>query len=100
MEVQINTTMKLTLAAAAAVGLGVIAAPALRAQQPPSAAAPTGPGMDHQGMMGGDRGGMMGDMSKMMEECNRMMQSMNAQPGSGRPDQPRETPPANPGGRG
>lgn len=51
--------------------------------------------MDHGGMAGGDMGGMMkmmGQMSQMMEQCSRMMQSMNAKPGPGRSDQPRESP--------
>lgn len=95
--------MTLSLAGAA-LGLAVAASPALYAQDRPGGGAPQTPGvMDHGGMAGGDMGGMMkmmGQMSQMMEQCSRMMQSMNSQPAPGRSDQPRETPPANPGSRG
>ena len=87
--------------AAAVLGAAVAASPALRAQDRPAAPQPQSPGMmEHGGMMGGDMGGMMkmmGQMSQMMEQCSRMMQSMNARPAPGGSDQPRETPPANPG---
>lgn len=81
----------------AALALAVTASPSLRAQDRPGGAAPQSHGMMGQGgVMGGDMGGMM----NMMEQCSRMMQSMNMQPAPGRSDQPRETPPVNPGGRG
>jgi len=67
--------------AAAALGLGIMAAGIAFAQQttPAPAQPPAGDGaMDHRGMMqGGDTMPMMENMSKMMEQMSKMMESCN-----------------------
>jgi hypothetical protein len=84
-----------TLLAASTLIAGLVAAPALYAQDDPAAAQPpmAGPGMVGQGgMMQGGQGmmgmmGMMGQMSGMMETCNDMMKGMMANRDSERPNE-------------
>lgn len=71
---------------------GLVAAPALYAQDEPatSQSPMTGQGMMGQGgMMQGGQGmmNMMGQMSEMMETCNEMMKGMMANRGSQRPNE-------------
>src|SRR3546814_7717624 len=80
-----------SLLAASALVAGLVAAPALYAQDGPAASQPpmTGQGMMGQGnMMQGDQGmmNMMGQMREMMATCNEMMQGMMAKRESERPN--------------
>jgi hypothetical protein len=76
--------------AALALGVGLVAGPALYAQttQAPSAA-PTERGGSHmdRGMMSDDMMGMMAQMRQMMDACNKMMASKQDQ--SPTPAEPR-----------
>ncbi|WP_137390410.1 hypothetical protein [Rhodoligotrophos defluvii] len=88
-----------SLLAASTLLAGLVAAPALYAQNEPAApqspmlgqgGTQGGPGMMGQGgMMQGGQGmmNMMGQMSEMMETCNEMMKGMMANRGSQRPDE-------------
>lgn len=82
-----------SLVAASALVAGLVAAPALYAQDEPAASQPPmmGQGMMGQGgMMQGGQGGMMtmmGQMSEMMSTCNEMMKGMMANRGSQRPNE-------------
>ena len=99
-----------TVAAASALVVGLLAAPALYAQ----AAGPEeggmmgesgsmmgesgsmmgGGGMMHQGgpMMGGDMMGMMAQMNRMMATCTEMMQAHMRDHGHGDPTEPGRMP--------
>ncbi len=86
------TTNRITLAAAALLGLSLGANAALaqggQPQQAPQSQAPT----PDRGMMG--QGGMMGrmdpaQMTRMMENCNKVMESMQHSPSAPQGAQPR-----------
>ncbi len=104
-----------TLAAAAALTVGIIAAPAAYAHEtsePPASMMDQGGMMGHGGEGGqgghmdkggegghkgkGGHGGMMGQMSQMMATCNQMMQAM-MQHHQEKSQNPSETPNENEG---
>ena len=62
-----------SLAATAALIVGIISATAVYAHGPSES---PGSMMGQGGMMQGSPGNMMGQMSTMMESCNKMMQGM------------------------
>jgi hypothetical protein len=96
--------LSIALAVGLMLGVGLIAAPSLYAQddQAPSGQK-SGPGMMRDGMMGGGMGGMMNmmqQMGRMMEHCNTMMSGMSGD-GRARPnDNWRKDAPATPEKRG